>query len=68
MYKYGFPFTSYYSCLEKILPIGTKYVAHVADEIKNNDDVLNAIQTIIRHVSQYMVGNPSIAQAIKDSE
>ena len=68
MYKYGFPFTSYYSCLEKILPIGTKYVAHVADEIKNNDDVLNAIQTIIRHVSQYMVGNPSISQAIKDSE
>ena len=68
MYKYGFPFTSYYSCLNRILSLDVKYVAHVADALKDNDDTLNAIQTIIRHVSSYMVGNPSIAQAIKDSE
>lgn len=68
MYKHGFPFTSYYNCLDRILPMGVKYVAHLADELKDNDDAINAIQTIIRHVSSYMVGNPSIAQAIKDSE
>lgn len=68
MYKYGFPFTSYYNCLDRILPLDVKYVAHVADKLKDYDDVLNAIQTIIRYVSQYMVGNPSITQAIKDSE
>lgn len=65
MYKYGFPFTSYYSCLEKILPIGTKYVVHLADALKDNDDAISAIQTIIRYVSSYMKDKPSIMQAIK---
>ena len=65
MYKYGFPFTSYYSCLEKILPIGTKYVVHLADALRDNDDAINAIQTIIRYVATYMKDKPSIMQAIK---
>lgn len=65
MYKYGFPFTSYYNCLDRILPLDVKYVAHVADVIKDYDDVLNAIQTIIRYVSSYMKDKPSIMQAIK---
>lgn len=65
MYKYGFPFTSYYSCLERILPMGTKYVVHLADALKDNDDAISAIQTIVRYVSSYMKDKPSIMQAIK---
>lgn len=65
MYKYGFPFTSYYSCLEKILPIGTKYVVHLADALRDNDDAISAIQTIIRYVATYMKDKSSIMQAIK---
>lgn len=65
MYKYGFPFTSYYSCLERVLPMGTKYVVHLADALRDNDDAISAIQTIIRYVSSYMKDKPSIMQAIK---
>lgn len=68
MYKYGFPFTSYYSCLERILPMGTKYVVHLADALKDNDDAISAIQTIIRYVSNHMKDRPSIMQAIKGSK
>lgn len=68
MYKYGFPFTSYYSCLERILPMGTKYVVHLADALRDNDDAISAIQTIIRYVSSYMKDKPSIMQAIKDGK
>lgn len=68
MYKHGFHFTSFYNCLTKILPLGTKYVAHIADRLEDNPDVIGAIQTIIRYVYDYMLGKPSIVQVIKDGK
>ena len=64
MYKYGFPFTTY-NHLEKIPAMGVKYIAHVADALRDNSDAINAIQSIIVHAARHMLGKPTIEQIIR---